>query len=206
MAAFQHFSRCSRLEVNLDKSLMVIARIEKDMGRTATANYTIWRKQCTFQILRCASDSQKTNQIGLSHFGGFDNCKDKGMVCEKMVSYRKDATNQLSFIEYVYMLGQIFLLHKYVLDKISQWCTSFLWNFDTKHRRPALVCWADICKLKKEVGMGVKDCFHLNNALVTKLVWHLANGTESLRIGGWIIITSKGNLFGCAHLFKDSWH
>ncbi|VFQ82076.1 unnamed protein product [Cuscuta campestris] len=99
---------------------------------------------------------------------------------------------------------QAFPIHKSVLNRIIFLCRSFLWG-----NKVYKVAWDDICKPKDEGGLGIRNSFVWNQALLTKNLWNIASNKETLWVqwvhavylqGGsvWTWIPKKGD----SHLFK----
>ncbi|VFQ88357.1 unnamed protein product [Cuscuta campestris] len=99
---------------------------------------------------------------------------------------------------------QAFPIHKSVLNRIISLCRSFLWG--SKFYK---VAWDDICKPKEEGGLGIRNSFVWNQALLAKNLWNIASNKETLWVQWvhsvylqgrsiWTWIPKKGD----SHLFK----
>ncbi|KAK6131672.1 hypothetical protein DH2020_034579 [Rehmannia glutinosa] len=75
---------------------------------------------------------------------------------------------------------QIFPLPKSVINRIYKLCRAFLWN---KKRHP--IAWHDICLPIEEGGLGIRDVYAWNKALLSKILWKFHQGTQSLWVR-WI--------------------
>lgn len=95
----------------------------------------------------------------------------------KKLSRQKHRT--LSFVGRIclinYMLGSLlifflpfFKLPRLVRKKIVSMQKNFLWGCEEGRWKIAWVCWKKICKSEGEGGLGVKDVFVFNEALLAK--------------------------------------
>ncbi|KAK3230003.1 hypothetical protein Dsin_001884 [Dipteronia sinensis] len=62
---------------------------------------------------------------------------------------------------------------------------SFLWRGIEGDSKGAKICWSDICLLKKEGGLGIKDLSSWNKALMIRHIWILSYGTNNM-CSSWI--------------------
>ncbi|KAL9689125.1 hypothetical protein QQ045_033557 [Rhodiola kirilowii] len=67
---------------------------------------------------------------------------------------------------------RVLLFPKNVLRKISAICRNFLWSGSSSGKRN-LVAWKRVTKSKEQGGLGVKNVFVFNKALMLKQVWDL---------------------------------
>ena len=81
--------------------------------------------------------------------------------------------------------AQIFLLPKSVLHKITQICRAYLWDRKVYLAKSPPVAWSWVCMLKKNGGLGIRDCITWNMAAVGKLLWQIAQKEDVLWIK-WI--------------------
>jgi hypothetical protein len=75
---------------------------------------------------------------------------------------------------------QIFLLPKKVIKVVNSICRSFLWHYDDLSRKAGSVNWDDLCKLKKEGGLGIRNLKAWNLTAFGKTAWHVSHMHESL--------------------------
>jgi hypothetical protein len=59
---------------------------------------------------------------------------------------------------------------------------NFLWGGLSTRRRINWVKWADICKTKKEGGLGIKDLCLMNLSLLAKWRWRLLSEEDAVWI------------------------
>ena len=81
--------------------------------------------------------------------------------------------------------AQVFLLPKYVIQRVTQICRAYLWDGESFLHKPPLVAWEWVCRLKKCGGLGVRDCMVWNTAAVGKYIWQIAKKEDTLWIK-WI--------------------
>lgn len=74
----------------------------------------------------------------------------------------------------------VFHIPAWVKNKIDK-IRRFLWNMiDTGKRTYHLMAWDQVCKSKKNEGLGVLDLDNMNKALMAKWWWRLLDKPESL--------------------------
>ena len=64
---------------------------------------------------------------------------------------------------------QLFILPKSVIRKINSICRAYLWHVDPKNPFPGNVRWSDVCKKKKDGGLGLHNIEVWNEVAVGKL-------------------------------------
>lgn len=67
-----------------------------------------------------------------------------------------------------------------MIDHIESLCKKFLWG-----SKRVLVAWEDVCLPKNEGGLGLRDINVWNQAFLTKQLWDILRGKESLWVK-WI--------------------
>ncbi|XP_062093871.1 uncharacterized protein LOC133799897 [Humulus lupulus] len=97
---------------------------------------------------------------------------------------------RLTLINYVLVSlhtywAQIVVLPKRVFSRINEICRAFLWKGVTDYGGPGSVAWEEVCKCKKEGGLGIRNIEIWNIAALGKLVWAIATNKENLWIK-WI--------------------
>ncbi|XP_019414594.1 PREDICTED: uncharacterized protein LOC109326361 [Lupinus angustifolius] len=81
----------------------------------------------------------------------------------------------------IYMLS-LYKAPKKVISKLLSLEKSFLWGNNSGDRGIVWVSWEEICKPKKEGGLGVKNLFLFNKALLCKWKWRRVQEPNSLRV------------------------
>ncbi|CAO2832492.1 unnamed protein product [Amaranthus hypochondriacus] len=90
---------------------------------------------------------------------------------------------------------QLFILPKSVIRKINPICRSYLWHADSKNPLPSNVRWSDVCKKKKEGGLGLRNIEVWNEVAVGKLAWHIHHMSESLWVRWVHGVYTKGTTY-----------
>ena len=65
-------------------------------------------------------------------------------------------------------------------DKLDKLSRDFLWGSSTVKRKMHLVKWDVVCLLRKKGGLGVKNMRLMNQALLAKASWRLAQDDKGL--------------------------
>ncbi|KAL0292598.1 UNVERIFIED_CONTAM: hypothetical protein Sradi_6983200 [Sesamum radiatum] len=101
--------------------------------------------------------------------------------------------------------ASVFILPKAVLKVIEERMRSFLWK-GASGSGVAKVAWEQICRPKKEGGLGIKRVVHMNQALYAKT--HLAHtsGGQMFYLGvlGAAVSAKKSDTLDCQGLPSDS--
>ncbi|KAL2922219.1 LINE-1 retrotransposable element ORF2 protein [Bienertia sinuspersici] len=78
--------------------------------------------------------------------------------------------------------AHVFLLPKSVIDGIEKICRSFLWYGTSFSTNPGAIKWEDVCKRKKDGGLGFRNIGLWNIAMLGKHVWAIATKQDNLWI------------------------
>ena len=90
----------------------------------------------------------------------------------------------------------MFILPKSVLKEIDSLRRKFLWTWGLDNSYGSKVAWENVCKNKKEWGLGFKNSFNLNNVLNLKHIWSIfQTSTQSLWIKWVHTYMLKGKSF-----------
>ena len=73
-----------------------------------------------------------------------------------------------------------FLLPKTTCDEINSLLTEFWWGHNGEKRKIPWVAWKRMCLPKKEGGMGFRDLYSFNIALLAKQTWRIYQKLDSL--------------------------
>nr|GEY28841.1 hypothetical protein [Tanacetum cinerariifolium] len=69
---------------------------------------------------------------------------------------------------------------KDLINDINGIMKNFLWSQNNDSKGKAKVAWKAVCKPKNQGGLGLKDLFVWNNALLVKHLWNIANKKDTL--------------------------
>ncbi|KAL2898836.1 LINE-1 retrotransposable element ORF2 protein [Bienertia sinuspersici] len=81
--------------------------------------------------------------------------------------------------------AQVFVLPMSVLKEIDQICRAYLWTGQWCSTRPGYVAWNEVCRDKKEGGLGFRNIKTWNIACMGRYVWAISTKQDSLRLR-WI--------------------
>lgn len=76
--------------------------------------------------------------------------------------------------------ASVFLLPMVVINDINKLLKDFLWNNGSSSKGKCKVSWKSVCRPKDHGGLGLKDLYCWNEALIAKHVWNLATKKDSL--------------------------
>ncbi|CAN1224699.1 Putative ribonuclease H protein At1g65750 [Linum grandiflorum] len=88
--------------------------------------------------------------------------------------------------------------------KLDQLSRRFLWGGDANHTRISLVNWEQVCRRRRDGGLGVRQARLINISLLGKLAWQLITGRQSLWTS--IFIAKYGDLRTTTPRKSDSPH
>ena len=87
---------------------------------------------------------------------------------------------------------QVFIIPKAVIKRVNAICRAYLWYGEFTKSSIGKVNWKQVCKPKKEGGMGVKNLKVWNHATVGKLAWYISSLQESLWVKWLHGVYTKG--------------
>ncbi|KAL0290347.1 UNVERIFIED_CONTAM: hypothetical protein Sradi_7052100 [Sesamum radiatum] len=82
--------------------------------------------------------------------------------------------------------ASVFILPKAVLKVIEERMRSFLWK-GASGSGVAKVAWEQICRPKKEGGLGIKRVVHMNQALMLKHIWRILQEDKCSIWVSWVL-------------------
>jgi hypothetical protein len=71
-----------------------------------------------------------------------------------------------------------------ICDEAERLCRNFIWGSTNEQRKCHLISWEQICKPKKDGGLGFRNLRVLNKAYMCKLAWQLVEDKDKL----WVSI------------------
>ncbi|KAM1884835.1 hypothetical protein ACFX14_037585 [Malus domestica] len=75
---------------------------------------------------------------------------------------------------------QCFLLPESFCEELNLMIAKFWWSGDSSKRNIHWLNWRQLCKAKQEEGLGFRDLYDFNLALLAKQAWHFIQQPESL--------------------------
>ncbi|XP_013589283.1 PREDICTED: uncharacterized protein LOC106297625 [Brassica oleracea var. oleracea] len=81
--------------------------------------------------------------------------------------------------------SSVFALPKRFYEKVDSLCCAFLWKNRTSSAAGTRVSWSDICKPKKEGGLGLRRLEEFQQVFNLKRVWNFFSGSGSLWVA-WL--------------------
>lgn len=178
--AFKKFSNASGLTANLDKSSIYFGGIsEYDQGLILEV-LPVVRDSLPFKYLGVPLTSKKLT---------VHQCKP--LVDRVLAKVHSWEARMLSYAGRVQLIKsvlfgvqsywtQIFKLPKKTLRDIERLCRCFLWTGKSNPSKKALVSWQQVCLPKEKGGLHIMDLVCWNQAAITKVLWDIANKSDSL--------------------------
>lgn len=180
MSAFNHFSECSGLEANLEKSQLVMAGVSQPQTLLDITGFQLG--QLPFKYLGFPIKSSRLMNTDCQSLIERITTRIRVWPAQKLTYAGKaQLINSVLLSMFTYW-GQIFVLPKKVIDKVSQICRGFLWGSSPEHRKYIPVSWQTFCLSKPEGGLGFLDPHLWNVAALAKLLWDIALKKDCLWI------------------------
>ena len=79
----------------------------------------------------------------------------------------------------IYYLS-LFRMSQKISTRLERIQRQFLWGGGSLEKKPLLVKWATVCAKKKKGGLGLRNFFRLNKAVLCKWSWRFANKRNAL--------------------------
>lgn len=70
----------------------------------------------------------------------------------------------------------VFQLPSACVKEVEQICSAFLWTGPVLKSTNAKVAWGEVCSMKSEGGLGIRDLKEVNKVYGLKLIWRLLTG------------------------------
>ncbi|EMS59497.1 ABC transporter G family member 37 [Triticum urartu] len=99
---------------------------------------------------------------------------------------------QLFLASLLWFLMSFYSLHETLHQEIAKYQSRFFWAGEGDKQKYHMVSWPDICKPKDQGGLGILSSRRMNIALLTRWLWHIANGDGGL----WLTIIQNKYLRG----------
>ncbi|KAL2904979.1 LINE-1 retrotransposable element ORF2 protein [Bienertia sinuspersici] len=180
LQAFNVLSNTSGLQANNSKTELFTSGMKEEEVQQIIAESGFKRGKLPFKYLGVPISSKRVNA---------SQCE---VLIEKMTArIRTWSSRHISFagrsqlINSVLMSiqqywAQVFVLPVSVLHSIEQICRSYLWSGQWHLNKPGYISWENVCRPKKEGGMGFKNIHQWNSANMGRYVWAIETKQDSL--------------------------
>ncbi|GJY92618.1 RNA-directed DNA polymerase, eukaryota, reverse transcriptase zinc-binding domain protein [Tanacetum coccineum] len=191
--ALLEFSNCSGLKPNMEKSVVFFGSVKEIT------------KQKIIEILPFKVGKLPVRYLGIPLLAKKLSIKDCNQLVEKVKSKIQDWKNR--FLSYAGKLqliaavlstmqtywAAVLKIPKTVVKEIDSILKKFLWGNGVKGR--SKVSWNDVCKSKKEGGLGIKNLGDWNEVLLSKHIWKIFDNKEGLWVKWVNLVKLKGKSF-----------
>ncbi|GJR54006.1 hypothetical protein Tco_1404527 [Tanacetum coccineum] len=125
----------------------------------------------------------------------------------KCLSYAGRLQLIASILESIHVYwASVFLLPKTVIRDINKVLKNFLCNQGDISKGKAKVAWKNICKLKTNGGLGLKDLEVWNKCMIIKHLWNIIVDKNTLCVKWVNIVKLKGrSIWAIKEDINDSW-
>ena len=189
---FMHFSSCSGLAANLDKSEVYFSGVNDDTK--ASILHSVGMVPGVLPV-RYLGIPLSTKKLSIAQYkpliDKFRSRVQSWTVRKLTYAGRLQLVKCVLFSLQTYW-SQLFLLPKKVTREIERICRTFLWTGDLVQSRKAPIAWDSFCKPLVAGGWNIKNLGVWNKAALSKLLWTLAFKADMLWVK-WVNISySKG--------------
>lgn len=101
---------------------------------------------------------------------------------------------------------QCFLLPKSLCEELNVMIANFWWSGDPGKRKIPWLNWCQLCKSKNEGGLGFRDLYAFNLALLVTQAWRFLQQPESLAFRVFQACYFPNDDFLCARIKTNSSH
>ncbi|XP_075076894.1 uncharacterized protein LOC142163500 [Nicotiana tabacum] len=185
MRVFDHFSKVSGLQANLEKSSLYIAGVPMEFKDRILAELQLSAGSIPFKYLGVPLSSRKIT---------IHRCMP---LVEKIVERIRSWTSK--FLSYAGRLqliksvlfemqtywAQIFLIPKKIIKLVNGICKNYLWTGSHENTHRAPITWETLCKSKAAGGLNIINYERWNKVALTKLLWAIMAKKDKLWIR-WI--------------------
>lgn len=99
----------------------------------------------------------------------------------KSLSYAGRLQLVAAVLEFIHVYwASVLLLPVTVIKDINRLLKEFLWNQGNSAKGKCKVAWKFVCSPKDQGGLGLKDLYTWNEALLSKHVWNIAIKKDTL--------------------------
>lgn len=179
--AFTAFHQISGLEVNFQKSELLLSRGTQQLGQQLAASMGCNLGHFPFTYLGLPLSNKRINKTAFLPLVGKFNRRLTGWSAKFLsIAGRLTLLNSvLSALPTYYMA--CFRLPKGTINQIDKIRRHFLWHGVTQNQSKLnLVNWNLVCTPKKLGGLGVKDLHVFNQAMLIKWCWQWATNDPKL--------------------------
>ena len=180
------FHAFTGLLANTTKSCIFIAGVEESVAATICQSLRFTRGSLPLKYLGVPLISTRLKK---------EDCD--GLICRISQRIQSWTSKFLSYAGRVQLIQSVlvgihnywasmFILPKYVLKQVEQLLRRFLWSGGIDLPSGAKVAWDNVCKPKKEGGLGLKSLTNLNSILNMKHVWNLLFNPSQSLWASWI--------------------
>lgn len=180
------FSRLSRLEPSVDKSTVCISGVTRREADFLASIFGFSRGVLPFRYLGVpliTTALRRTECLPLLEY-----VKNK---IEHWVNKLLSFAGRLQLINAVLASSLVFWCSHFVLPcsiykDLERYIRNFLWSGSYNNHSKAKVAWEDVCKPKKEGGLGIRKLQEMNLALMAKWAWKFCDESRNSIWRRWV--------------------
>ena len=188
LSVFEEFEVWSGLSISVEKSTIYMAGVSVDEKRSILTNFEFAEGELPVRYLGLPLMTQAMRTQ--DYYPLLEHIKSKinSWTC-RYLSYAGRLQLIISvFVSIVNFWISVFRIPSSCIKEVESICSAFLWTGPVLKTSNAKVAWKEICCIKSEGGLGIRDLREVNKVYGLKLIWRLLTG-DSLW-GKWV----RGNL------------
>ncbi|PRQ24992.1 putative RNA-directed DNA polymerase [Rosa chinensis] len=165
--------------------------VNKNKSSVFLGKYAQRRKVFIQHVLGIREGSLPFTYLGVPIFKGCPKPSYFRAIADKvrcnLSSWKGKQLSQAARLQLISSVTQSQLLHSFqvyswprpLLLKVQQWTRNFFWSGDPLKKGLALIAWDTCCRPLDQGGLGLKNLFHFNRALLLKNCWNIVNSSSS---------------------------
>lgn len=177
---FDEYAGISGLEISVEKSTLFMAGISEDTRSAILHHFPF------------AQGNLPVRYLGLPLLTKQMTRSDYLPLMEKLRSRISSwTTRHLSYAGRLQLLQSVitsitnfwisaYRLPSRCIKEINQLCSAFLWSGPNLNTKKAKVAWTDVCRPKKEGGLGLQSIREANKTCCLKLIWRILTQRDSI--------------------------
>ncbi|XP_062028777.1 uncharacterized protein LOC133744735 [Rosa rugosa] len=164
--------------------------VSKNKSSVFLGKYAQRRKVFIQHVLGIREGSLPFTYLGVPIFKGCPKPSYFQAIADKvrcsLSSWKGKQLSQAARLQLISSVTQSQLLHSFqvyswprpLLLKVQQWTRYFFWSGDPLKKGLALIAWDTCCRPLDQGGLGLKNLFHFNRALLLKNCWNIVNSSS----------------------------
>ena len=195
LQVFEEFDKMSGLKISLEKSTLFLAGVSSQLQEDILSHFPFANGKLPVRYLGLPLLTKKMTV--LDYMPLIEKIRKRiGSWTGRFLSYAGRLQLIKSVItSLVNFWMAAFRLPSGCIKEIESLCSAFLWSGPDLNRRKAKVSWLEICRPKKEGGLGLRRLKEVNMVSCLKLVWRILSANSIWVNWVKVYLIRKGSLW-----------